>query len=332
MLPLLLIIIGSGCSHGPRIEPEIGWPPPPEEPRIVYVQSLLGEQSLKRSFFGKIKDFLFGGAPKMVIGKPYGVAFDGKSKLFIADTAKKGVMVLDMRSGTTKFINSLGPYGALVEPVYVLLDRENNIYVSDTKLKRVAVFDDNYEFSHFVGSETDFEGPVGMAFNKNQTRLYIVDTQKHLVKIFDPNGTCLGEIGRRGDEKGEFHFPLTVAVDKEGRVYIVDSFHFAVQAFDSTGEFLNSFGPGPTGGSSTMARPRDIAIDSDGHLYITDAVRNNIQIYSDQGELLMTFGSAGKSAGEFLLPAGIFIDNDDNIYISDSINRRIQMFKYLARN
>ena len=137
-------------------------------------------------------------------------------------------------------------------------------------------------------------------------------------------------IGRRGDEKGEFHFPLTVALSRSGdTLYIVDSFHFAVQAFDLDGNYLFSFGPTKVG-IGTMARPRDIAVDSDGHVYVTDAVRNNVQIYDSLGNLLLRFGTAGTGAGQFRLPAGICIDSEDTIYISDSVNGRIQVFKYVG--
>jgi DNA-binding beta-propeller fold protein YncE len=148
------------------------------------------------------------------------------------------------------------------------------------------------------------------------------------VKIFTPEGKYLGEFGRRGDNEGEFHFPLTVKVSHD-TVFVVDSFHFAVQAFDLDGNYLYSFGPTPVG-MGAMARPRDIAIDSYGHLYITDAVRNNVQIYSKTGQLLLRFGEVGIQPGQFQLPAGICIDKQNYIYIADSVNKRIQVFRYLG--
>jgi DNA-binding beta-propeller fold protein YncE len=326
----IVALVVTGCGGPPRPGPELVWPAPPAEAKIVFSRSLYGNQDLKRSFLGKIKDFLFGRSTQFVIGKPYGVVYDGKSKIYIADTAKKGILELDLSAGTSRFFNSLGPHGTLVEPIYVILDSHDSIYVSDTELGRVVVFGPDHKFARFVGSETDLERPVGMAFDERQEFLYVVDTQGHRVSIFDRQGNRVGQFGQLGHSQGEFYFPLTVAIGEDGTIYIVDSFHFAVQAFDRQGEYLFSFGS-TASSPGTMARPRDIAIDSDYHLYVTDALRNNVQIFKNDGELLMSFGAGGSGSGEFQLPAGICIDNDDNIYISDSMNRRIQVFRYLAQ-
>jgi DNA-binding beta-propeller fold protein YncE len=328
-LALIALCFQVQCARPPKPSGEIRWPPPPQQARIAYVRSIRSPDDLPRSLFSKIKDFLFGRPKGYFIGKPYGVTFDGKSKLYIADTAKKGILVVDLSSGRMKFFNSLGPYGTLVEPVYVVLDREQNIYVADTELGKVVVFDRNMKFQRFIGTDETFTAPVGMCFNKDYSKLYVVDTRSHSVKVFTLDGQFVKEFGRRGDNQGEFHYPISIAISDADTIYVVDALHFAVQAFDQDGNYLFSFGPSKVG-IGTMARPRDIAIDPHGHLYVTDAIRNNVQIYSPTGELLLTFGGVGIAPGQFQLPAGICIDKNDYIYVADSINERIQVFKYLA--
>ncbi len=337
-LTYIVVLIGlcgiiAGCAHHRPVQ-SLGWPPPPEKPQIVYQQSIYGSYNLKRSMFGRVKDFLLGKSPDLSISKPYGIAYDGKARLYIADTGKKGIMVMDFSDGSVQFFNSLGAYGRLVEPVNVILDGKGNVYVADTRLSRIAVFDRSGIFSHFIGDAGELASPVGLAYWKNpkQTgtdRLYVVDAKLHTVKIFSPAGEKLGSFGRRGDQRGEFYHPLGIGVNSGDTVYVVDAFHFAVQAFNADGDFLFSFGPTPTGIGS-MARPRAIAIDSDNHVYVTDALNNNVQMYDNRGQLLVTFGVTGFAPGQFRLPAGICITDDDAIYVADSINRRIQEFKYLA--
>lgn len=329
LLSVVTLAVVAGCSHNTQLDKELGWPPPPSEPRIVYRQSLYGSQNLSRSFFGRFKDFLFGRSPDMDIDKPYGIVYDGDSKLYIADTGKKGILALDFAAGKARFFNSLGAHGKLGEPVNVILDKSGNIYVADTKLGKVVVFSKDGKFSHFIGADGELESPVGMAILNERSRLYVVDSKRHQVKIFTLEGACIGTFGQRGDQQGEFYHPLGIAISEGDTIYIVDSFHFAVQAFDLNGEYLFSFGPRQDGIGS-MARPRAIAIDSDNNLYVTDALNDNIQMYNSRGELLMTFGAVGLSPGKFRLPAGICITDDDRIYIADSINRRIQEFQYLA--
>jgi len=328
MTPLLCGLIIAACSRAALKDSDLSWPPPPHEPKVVYERCIYGSENLPRSFFGKVKDFLFGRSPDMSMAKPYGIAFDGRSRLYVADTAHKGIMVFDLKAGGVKFFNSIGSHGNLAEPVNVVLDADDNIYVADTRLGKVAVFDREFDFLKFIGDEQMLESPVGMAVDNSARIIFVVDTKLHMVKVFDLEGNFLYDFGGRGDERGEFYYPLGIAINGRDTVYVIDSFHFAVQAFDYRGDFLFSFGHSKAG-VGRLARPRDISIDSDNNLYVTDALNNNVQVFNSRGEFLMEFGTLGFEHGQFRLPAGIFIADND-IYVSDSINKRIQMFKYLT--
>jgi len=328
---LALLICGSlvvACSRTVVKDSDLSWPSPPQPPRVVYERSIYGSQNLPRSFLSKIKDFLFGRSPDMSMAKPYGITYDGRSRLYVADTAHKGILVFNLNAGGVKFFNSIGSRGNLAEPVNVVLDNHDNIYVADTKLGKIAVFNREFDFVKFIGDEQTLESPVGMAVDNSARILFVVDTKLHMVKVFDLEGNFLYDFGGRGDEKGEFYYPLGIAINGRDTVYVIDSFHFAVQAFDYGGNFLFSFGHAKAG-VGRLARPRDIAIDSDNNLYITDALNNNVQVFSSRGEFMMEFGALGYEHGQFRLPAGIFIADND-IYVSDSINKRIQKFRYLA--
>lgn len=326
LIGLAVIILLTACGGPPAVRDELVWPAPPAPPQVKYVGSFHGSADMERGFFGKVKDFLFGAPTPLAINKPYGVTFDGRATLYVAETALKGILAYDLNAGKATFYNSLGKEGALIEPVYVILDSQGRIYVSDTERKAVTVFEPDFTFSHFIGGPEVFSAPVGMALSRSEDKLYVVDTRGHDVKVFTRDGELLRTIGHRGDRPGEFHFPTTVATNDGDTIYIVDSFHFAVQAFDTTGKFLFSFGPTPNG-PGALVRPRDIAIDSEGLLYITDATRNNVQVFNPDGTPLLNFGGAGVSAGEFQLPAGISITRDGRIYVADSINRRVQIFE-----
>ena len=140
----LISIFMIGCGKPPKPTEELYWPKAPLTPKIKYVETIYGQGNLKRSFWGKVSDFFFGKGINHRIGKPYGITYDGYSKLFIADTSKKGILVFNFEKGTSTFFNELGNTGTLAEPVYIKLDKAGNVYVSDTKLKRVAVFTSEY--------------------------------------------------------------------------------------------------------------------------------------------------------------------------------------------
>lgn len=328
----LVLIAGllAGCAGSGHPTHDLYWPEPPERPLIEYSRSIHGTVSLKRTFFGRIKDFFLGRSPDHYLGKPYGVSSDGGSKLFLADTARKGIVILDLGAGTGRTLRALGPREELLEPVNVIPDAGGNIYVADTMLGKVAVYDREGVFTHFIGGEEDVSSPVGMAIHEGRGHIYIVDSQQHAVHIFTLAGERVGRFGGRGDERGQFYHPLGIAISAGDTVYVTDAFHFAVQAFDLDGNYLFSFGPGRRG-VGTMARPRDVAVDTDGHVYVTDALKHEVQIYDPTGALLFSVGGLGSDEGQFRLPAGICITPDGRIFVADSINQRIQEFIYLGR-
>jgi DNA-binding beta-propeller fold protein YncE len=328
ILMLTVALVACASKGGPDLD--LSWPGPPAQPRVRYDRSIYGTASLKRSFGGRVKDFLFGRSPDQYLSKPYGVSSNGRSVLYVADTGKKEVVVLDLSAGTSKTIRDAGPQKTLQEPVNVIPDRAGNVYVADTRLGKIAVYNSDLVFTHYIGEQGQISSPVGMAIQEELGRIYVVDSQRHQVHIFTLDGGHVGSFGRRGDERGEFYHPLGIAINRGDTVYVTDAFHFAVQAFDLEGNYLFSFGPRPRG-VGTMARPRDVAVDTDGHVYVTDALKHELQVYDSGGAYLFSVGSMGADDGQFRLPAGVCITNSGRIFVSDSINRRIQEFVYLDR-
>jgi DNA-binding beta-propeller fold protein YncE len=331
LMVAVLAAVLAGCASTGQPDVVLLWPEPPDQPVVEYNRSILGTVSLERSFFGRVKDFLFGESPDHYFSKPYGVASDGRSKLYLADTGTKSIVILDMDAGTSKVIRSAGPRQDLVEPVNVIVDRAGNIYVADTGLGKVAIYDKNRVFLRYIASEGRLVSPVGMAIHEPSQRLYVVDSQQHQVHVFALDGAYVASFGGRGDERGEFYHPLGIAISRGDTIYVTDAFHFAVQAFDLEGNYIFSFGPRPRG-VGTMARPRDVALDSDGHVYVTDALKHEVQVYDTAGGFLFAIGTAGAGEGQFRLPAGICITETGQIFVADSINRRVQEFVYLSRS
>ena len=49
--------------------------------------------------------------------------------------------------------------------------------------------------------------------------------------MFSPDGQMIGNWGTAGREGGKFTYPVAVAVDASGRVYVADSGNQRVQVF-----------------------------------------------------------------------------------------------------
>lgn len=332
----LLSVLLAGCSAQPRHvnvekargqQVELSWPLPPAEPRIKFLQDIKGPEDIKvkESFFEKLAGFLFGKEENSIV-KPYGITVDSLGRIIITDIGIKKLHVFDMKKKKyfqiPKSVDNI-----LKSPIGVAVDALDNIYVSDSVRKKVFVFNKG---GRKIGEiEGEFGRPTGLAINKENEILYVVDTTEHRVKVFNLKGDLKGVIGERGVNDGEFNYPTNIFIDNEGLIYITDSMNFRVQIFNSEGKFVSRFGKHGNG-SGDFSRPKGISVDSEGHIYIIEGLFDVVQIFDRKGRFLLPFGQTGTDLGEFWLPTGLFIDEEDRIYVADSYNSRIQVFQYLT--
>jgi DNA-binding beta-propeller fold protein YncE len=71
--------------------------------------------------------------------------------------------------------------------------------------------------------------------------IYALGSFNNAVFKFGPDGKFLTRFGDSGDQAGQFHAPLAVAVDGKGRVYVSDI--KGIQVFDGNGRYLKVFKP-----------------------------------------------------------------------------------------
>src|SRR5439155_997999 len=131
-----------------------------------------------------------------------------------------------------------------------------------------------------------------------------------------PCGTFLLKWG--GPVDGELYYPLAVATDGSGNVYVADSRFSRIQKFDANGTFLTAWGQ--------FGNPTGLATDGSGHVYVAEYFNDRIQKFDASGTLLAIWGSPGSGNGQFSAPSGVATDGSGNVYVADAVNSRIQKF------
>ncbi len=307
------------------------WPAPPSEPVIKFEREFNSEKALVPVKKSRWKDALLGKedekASKLV--SPYSVHVDAQGRVLVADMNIGGLAVFDFEKKIFSIIGDSGE-GTLDQPIAVATDRLGRIYVTDGRAQRVVVYDLNGKFLNNLGEIGEFERPVGVVVDNQRELVYIADTLKHDIRVFNFDGERVSIIGKRGLEPGEFNFPTSLALDKAGRLYVVDSMNFRIQVIDPDNEEIGIIGE-QGGGYGQFSRPKGVAVDSDGNVYVSDAAFGNVQMFDPAGALLLVIGKPGGHPGEFLLPADMTVDAQDRIYIADLGNKRIQIFQYLGK-
>lgn len=325
------------------------WPNPPAIARIHWIDEFTGEKvddaAIKKVTKPKQSwmDRLAGAQPvsqrqtklPFQLMRPYGVAFDSKGQIYVADQAAGCIFVFnpesryDVQMIRNKYEANFGFITGLA------IDDSDRIFVADDKNGWVVVIGKDRKQEGTVGAG-QIVRPGGIAIDYENRFLYVVDTGNDAVYVYDADSLkYLRKIGVPGKkhtltEPGTFSLPSGVAVDKEGNVYVTDTMNNRVEIFDAQGNFISTFGK-IGDGPSQFTRPKGIAIDSDGHIWVIDAVQSQIKVFNKEGQLLIHIGEPGGWPGQFQEPWGIAIDHKTNrVVTSEQWGGRVQMFRYVT--
>jgi len=312
----------TGCSGAK--ESAIVWPAPPDTARVRYVRSFHGEEDF-RSGVGSVVTGLTGEKSIIRLSRPFDVCVADRGRIYVTDVSQ-GIFMIDPEKGDVEVLGAKSTV-ELKNPRGISWSR-GEVYVSLASLGQIAVLDGEGKFVRTIGRPGQFTGAVDVVCDTLRRRVVIVDNKEHRVFVYSESGDSLFTIGRRGEEDGEFNFPQSVAVDRQGNFYVVDAFNFRVEIFDSAGTFLRKFGS--QGDAFGMFnRPKGIALDSHDNIYVLDALHQNYQIFNNAGEMLLFVGKYSPGNDGFANPVSIAIDGDNQIYVTDQLNSRVQVFRLL---
>jgi DNA-binding beta-propeller fold protein YncE len=327
------VLLGGGCTNRDRTpasaadSTKLVWPPPPDAPRIRYVQSITRplDVGVKPSGPARVWRWIVGNNPeKEFLSKPFGVAVDDLGNVCITDTGANTVCYFDRAKPAWRRWDKIGTL-RFSSPVAVV-KRGGVFYVADTGLERVIAFDESGKLLFQITER--LERPAGLAFAGD--RLLVVDSKRHAVLSFDASGKFLSEFGRRGTAPGDFNFPTHIAAGPAGNLFVTDSMNSRVQMLSPEGKFLAQIGSiGDSPGQ--FSRPKGVAVDPQGHVYVVDALFDNIQVFDREGRFLLTMGGSGQLPGQFWLANGIAVSAQNEIFVADAYNKRIQVFQYVGQ-
>jgi DNA-binding beta-propeller fold protein YncE len=332
---------------------KIVWPSPPEIARVKFQAILTGQKidwaaletqkKPKRSWMDRLagtepNEQITNAAQKIgyQMRRPYGAAVDSEGNIYIADQGVGAIFIFPgSLTGKVQLIKNRVDAPLPMMNGLAIDDDTGRLFVTDVKLHHVLVLDKQHQPIAEFGAGV-LVSPAGIATDKENRLVYVVDTQQDQVLVFDADKyTLLRRIGTSGKNHaltspGDFALPTGVAVDQSGNVFVTDTLNDRVEMFDADGNFVRQFGS-PGDGPGYFARPKGIAIDRDGHIWVTDEVQSRVQVFNTQGRLLIYFGELGWYPGQFQALYGIASDDRDNrIITTEQFPGRVQVFGYVT--
>ncbi len=186
----------------------------------------------------------------------------------------------------------------------------------------------------FSGTGADrLQRPIGIEIVG--PRVYVVDTVKRTVFIYDQNGNQTGKFGT-----DKLTTPLYLAHNpKDNNIYVTDRRKRTIEKFSADGTYLGEFKPNLPKAEQPKViidgiQWAPIALDfaDDGTMYVTEVLKGHrLLIFSPDGKFQKSVGDLGiitdptQDPYVFQFPNGVAVVGDE-VYVADSNNRRIQVF------
>ena len=197
-----------------------------------------------------------------------------------------------------------------------------------------------------TGSAARFLQPYGLTVDTAGV-VYVADSRNNTIRKITPFGvvtTIAGLAGTSGSANGtgnaaRFDYPVGVAVDKNGNLFVTDNFSHLVRKITPDGTVTTFAGAaginGAANGTGAAARfngPWGIAFDTAGNLYVSDADGHAIRKITPDAVVTTLAGVPGVpgttdglgTVAQFNGPGGLAVDSTGNVYVSDDSNHRIR--------
>ncbi|HRY48097.1 MAG TPA: hypothetical protein P5186_08625 [Candidatus Paceibacterota bacterium] len=250
-------------------------------------------------------------------------------------------------TGKAQTVDSVITNG-LFEPYEVTVGSDNVYYLADSANHRIARYDPSTGFLTTLAGLTGeagyvdgpgffarFSTPRGVVFARGG--LVVADSGNNLLRFVTVTGqvamvttlagsTTSGNINGAG-AAARFNFPVGLAADSQGNVYIADFKNRAIRKLDSA----NTVTTIATG----FSRPASLALDDAGKIYVADSGDNTIRMIDAQGRVSLLAGNIYGLSGSrddyfatnalFAAPGGLlWAGNTLGLLVSDTGNHTLR--------
>lgn len=272
------------------------------------------------------------------LGRPTSIAIGPGGDIFVTDWENNKVAEYGEGGALIRQFGSSGKEaGQLEQPTAIAVDSRGDVWVGDEKNERIEEFNQGGEYLGRFGSAGSGAGQFGLSYpggiaTDTKGDIWVADTNDNRVEkwvsanYLAPSGaTFLRSFGTEGTGNGQFRWPIGVAADGKGNVWVGDFFDDRVEKFNENGGYLSQFGTAGTG-SGQFDYPYGVAVDPKGHLWVADSENDRVQEFGETGTFIRQFGTLGAGAGQLHGPLGIAVDPKDDVWVTDALNYRVEEF------
>ncbi len=201
--------------------------------RIVVLDSADRRRLRLYSYRGEFRTFLalegLDAKPNLAITA---IAVDALGNLLVGDSGHGEVLVFDPKGRLLFRFGNKGKGPNEFDSIMGIAATADRIFVSDSAGIGVQVFDRRGRYlrgwgRHEAGRE-NVSFPHGISVD-GKGRIALVDSLRHEIKLYAPDGKMIGQYGGAGQRPGEVLYPADASFDGEGRLCLADRGNDRVQ-------------------------------------------------------------------------------------------------------
>jgi serine/threonine-protein kinase len=176
----------------------------------------------------------------------------------------------------------------------------------------------------------EFLYPVSLAVAPDD-RIYVLDSETHLVQCFDNHGKYLFNFGGRGEGRGTFNDPRIIGVGFDGLVYVLDYGNRQIQRFDANGRYQTRWAFKMSANQEGMRIIDGFTLDNRGNVYVSDATGGKVRKITPQGKVEVSYAiePLQGEATDTLLDLGV--DDQGYLYASRRGGHLIRKFDHAGK-
>jgi hypothetical protein len=205
--------------------------------------------------------------------------------------------ILQLPTPETWRLTMLGEIGGFREVVAASIDPSGNVYIVDRDAHMVHKLDRNVFIEYSIGGygwgNHEFDRPSDI-WAENGIDVFVADYGNHRVQRYDRRLSYVGTLETRtmGFEIEQFGYPVSVAMNRQGDLYVVDEENLRIVSFGGFDRHRRTFG-GMEAGRFRISSPRKLELYGDDLIVVRDG---NRLLFFDQ------FGSPYREFPSRLLP------------------------------
>ena len=242
---------------------------------------------------------------------PFGIDFDYDGNIYVADYSNHrirkvtpGGQVSTFAGSTKGYADKTGTMAMFNFPTDVSVDKQGNVFVADYANDAIRKIKPEGKVYSEAGTTTGYKDgaynvaqfnlPKGIAIDEKGF-IYVADYGNNCIRKITPEGmiSTLAGTTEAGYADGtganaKFNYPVGIAVDHLGYVYVTEEFNDAVRRISPDGNVITIAGGNGRGfanGSGSEAKfnaPAGIAVDGQGNVYVIDVANHLVRKLTPQ--------------------------------------------------